>query len=245
MEKRNIIIVVIVLILAIAVAVTGFFLINQAKIVSFDDKFSMEVPASAEFIRNGSSEDVVSFKDLKNEIFVSYIETNSLTNIFAAGLLKKMFETQEVLHPEDTGILHNTTFYRVHLENFSDYEYIAVYNPSGIYIIVGSNDINQLVDLMKSIKLTSVLNNNETNSTFETVVSYVDTNDSKNNNESMEDLDDEFDIDNYDHPDYDYHYYEPETSYPSTEPDTSSESGSNEVITILPFFNKILTAFIF
>ncbi|MDL2246552.1 hypothetical protein LJB96_02930 [Methanobrevibacter sp. OttesenSCG-928-K11] len=163
MKKRFIIIIIIAILV-----IGGLFLFNITKTESFDGRYTLDVPIVSNFERNNSTGNAIIFSDLNNQIFTSYIEKNSTENILTIEIIKKALETQNEVKVDNNS--NYAKFYKVNIETFLDltgysnlkffikHIYIASYDHKGIYILIGTIDLDKLSKITESINITKKYN---------------------------------------------------------------------------------------
>lgn len=156
MDSKNAIIigmVALIAIIAIAFAATSLDLGEDEMKTQDFERFTMNVSANSEFSVYSQTEEGKTFRDENKNINVTYIDTTSLSGGLSAFGVKApiivnpvvSFNDVELDNPNND-ILNNLSVYKDANGN-----YIAIYNPEGIFIVVTADNLEELIKMVNSI----------------------------------------------------------------------------------------------
>jgi hypothetical protein len=161
--KKYIIIGLIVVLACLLIVAGTFFVLNQHNMKSQDfGAYIMNVPANANFDNNSTANGLSTFVDSGNHLMTAYIYTNTLTGAVGAAAVRSSFDSYPTV-TSDKLTVGNCTIHKI--SSGEDYGYVALYNPTGIYIVVASDNLDDLVQMVNSIQIKATTTNSTSTST--------------------------------------------------------------------------------
>lgn len=140
------------------------------------EAFTMNVSAESNFTKNDSEEGVVIYEDNNRDVEISYLYTDTLATGIGALGIKTTLENYPVIpsgeYPKldnpNNHILNNLTVFKVNDSDDNHTKYVALYNPEGIFILVACDDLDELIKMMNTISIKTIINNTVENNTSST-----------------------------------------------------------------------------
>ncbi|MBX7077265.1 MAG: zinc-ribbon domain-containing protein [Methanobacteriaceae archaeon] len=150
-KNKKYIIIGLIVVLACVLIVGGAYLMlnhHNMKTLDFGD-YTMSVPDNANMVNN-STDSVNTFIDSNAHLMTASILTDSLSGAVAAAAIKGSFESYPTVTSDKLKV-SNCTIHKI--SNDSSYGYVALYNPTGIYIVVASDNLDDLIEMVNSIQV--------------------------------------------------------------------------------------------
>ncbi|WP_299524111.1 hypothetical protein [uncultured Methanobrevibacter sp.] len=251
MNNKSIIIIILTIILLAVIASGCYFLFfnnNETQTLTFE-KFTIEVPKSIEFQTSVNNIHMVNSSE---GYFVGELNTQDLSQGIGAGMFKGILDKNSAI--EDTkgfNVENNSALHIYKLNHASgNTKYIATYNPTGVFIIVGAPDLDSLQSMVNSIIITNkTIDINNTTSNQNQEVKHVSQSPTKSNESgelSEEELmyayfygySDGYNDGHYSDYDYNYDYDSGSSESGSTSSDWS-ESGESSYSILASLLNYI------
>ncbi len=117
--------------------------------------FTIEVPQNVNLEKNNTT-DILSYTDQKQHVVVEALDTRGFVGALAGGIINGALSesnNSNVKQINDSNLQENATLYEIHSNGSSNAMYIGIYNPQGIYILVGTTDKQKTLSMVNSIKL--------------------------------------------------------------------------------------------
>ncbi|WP_413828296.1 MULTISPECIES: zinc ribbon domain-containing protein [unclassified Methanobrevibacter] len=161
-NKKYIITGLIIILAVILIAAGAYFAFSQNNMKTMDfGAYTMDVPDDANFINNSSTAGLSSFVDSTNHLMTTFIYTDSLSNAAGAAGIKASFESYPTVNNDKLKV-NNCTIHKI--STGGDFGYVALYNPTGIYIVVASDNLDELVEMVNSIQVKTIQNTTSSSS---------------------------------------------------------------------------------